>query len=323
MSSRCFDLKIRDRLFLRSPQLDRILIDKDIIKLHARGYCMYPSILPGDILHARYKEFQEINVGEIVIFQREGIIFAHRVVRRHENGSNQNLVTQADRSLSEDRALVPSQNILGVLVTLERKGKRMDFARKPLKLQSKLFYRVLLITEALKSKIRPFFLKSLKILSEQQIYLFFSQFLFPLPKKRLEFLFSIPFQLGGIGEFYKIVSFDELVTYCRQAKNRQGSGFKITLKEKNSFIANAVFSLEPYRNGYGCRIYCLYFRMRYCAPLVVAILIKKANEIWGGMDNLYFFVRNSDELSVLYKSFFLKSGFIKKGDYLEFNFNTQ
>ena len=315
--------RIQNRLLLRSLQLDKILINKDIIKLRARGYCMYPSILPGDILHARYKEFQEINNGEVVIFRREGMLFAHRIIRKHENGINSGLVTQADRSLSEDGVLVPVHDILGVLVAIERRNRMIDFDRKPLKLQSKLFFNILLITDALKSKIKPCFSKFLRVLSERQIYFFVSQLLFPLSRKQLEFLFSVPFSLGKMGEFYKLVSFDDLATYCRQVSKSQDIYFKVSIKEKNSFIANAVFSREPYGNEYGYRICSLRFRIRYSSPLVVAILIKKTNEILGGMSNLYFFVRNSDEVLSLHRPLFLKSGFVKKGDYLEFNPITQ
>jgi hypothetical protein len=319
MPSHVLGAKIRDGLLWRSSELDKILIDKDIIKLHARGYCMYPSISPGDILQARYKKFQEINIGEVIIFQQNGVLFAHRVIRKQENVKDSGLITQADRSLSEDTALATSQNILGVLVAVERKGRIIDFDREPLKLQSKILFRILLFMDVFKSKTKSFFSRFLEILSQQQIYFFSSRFLFPLVKQRLEFLFSVPFQLGKIGEFYKIVSFDDLVADAHNLSNQESFCFKITIKEKHRFIANAVFFREVYRNEYKCRIDSLNFRMRYSAPRIIYILINKANEILKGMSNLYFFVDESDTVAVQYSSVFLKSGFVKKGDYLEFN----
>jgi hypothetical protein len=311
--------KIPEGLLLRSSQLDKILIDNEIVKLSARGYCMYPSIMPGDILHARHKKFQEINIGEVVIFGRDGLLFAHRVIRKYEHNCPLGLITQADRSLSADGPLIPVEDILGVLITVERKKKIINFDNKPLKSPSNTLFNILVLIDLIKLKLKPHFSRFLNVFSQQQIYLFFSRFLFSLPQQQLEFKFCVPFQLGEMGEFYKIVSLKDLVMDIRKTAHKKSLCFKITLKEKNNFVAHAVLSRESHGNAYGYRICALHFRMRYCGPLVVAILINKAREILKGSDGVCFFVHNSDEVSVLYKVFFLKAGFIIKGNYLEFN----
>jgi hypothetical protein len=280
---------------------------------------MYPSISPGDILQARYKKFQEINIGEVIIFQRNGILFAHRVIRKQENVKDSGLITQADRSLSEDIALATNQNILGVLVTVERKGKLVDFSRKPLKLLPKFFFNLFLFAEAFKSKIEPFYSKILGKLSQKQIYFLFSRVLFSLSKQRLEFLFSVPFVLGKIGEFYRIISFDELKAFIYSSESKEGFCFKITLKEKHRFVANAAFSCRADRSESRCRIESLHLRMRYAAPLVISILIKKADEIIKESGNFCFFIHESDAVALRYGWVFLKSGFVKKSNYWEFN----
>jgi signal peptidase I len=319
MSLYALGAKIPEGLFLRSSQLDKILIDNEIVKLSARGYSMYPSIMPGDILHARHKKFQEINIGEVVIFCRDGLLFAHRVIRKHEHNCSLGLITQADRSLSADGPLIPVEDILGVLIAVERKKRLINFDNKPLKSPSNIIFNILVLIDLIKLKLKPHFSRFLNVLSKQQIYLFFSRFLFPLPQQRLEFKFCVPFQLGEMGEFYKIVSLEDLVGDIRKTTHSKSLCFKITIKERNNFVAHAIFSPEFHGNAYGYRICALYFRMRYCGSSVIAILINKAREILNGSGGVCFFVDNSDEVLVLYNAFFLKAGFIIKDNYLEFN----
>lgn len=319
MSLYALGAKIPEGLLLRSSPLDKILIDNEIVKLSARGYCMYPSIMPGDILHARHKKFQEINIGEVVIFQRDGLLFAHRVIRKDEHNCPLGLITQADRSLSADGPLIPVKDILGVLIAVERKKRLINFDNKPLKLPSNILFNILVLIDLIKLKLKPYFSRFLQGLSKQQIYLLFSRCLFPLPPQRLEFKFCVPFQLGAMGEFYKIVSLEDLVGDIRKTGQTKSLSFKITIKEKNNFVAHAVFSSEFHGNAYGYRICGLHFRMRYCGSGVMAILINKAREILKDSGGTCFFVDNRDEVSVLYNAFFFKAGFIIKDNYLEFN----
>lgn len=296
----------RNSLLLRFPQLDKLLIDKDIIKLRARGYCMYPSILPGDILRARHRELSEINSGEVVVFSRGGVIFAHRVIRKCEEAGNLSLVTQADSIPLEDGALVYGSNILGVLVSLERKGREVDFNKKKLRPLLRLYLNALLLLEKIKVRIRPFLSEALRFISYQKVYCFFSQIFFPLPRNRIRFIFSIPFQLGEIGEFFKIVTFSELFTYCTDLANSRSFYFKVTLKDRDSFVASAVFSQGLNMNEYSCRLCALDLRMRYSAALVIPLLTEEVDKALRNRECARHFLCELAEELMPYKKFFSK-----------------
>src|ERR1700730_16364085 len=50
------------------------------VRLRVFGTSMVPSILPGDLISVQHAAVSEISVGEIVLFTRNGRMFAHRVV---------------------------------------------------------------------------------------------------------------------------------------------------------------------------------------------------------------------------------------------------
>jgi hypothetical protein len=277
---------------------------------------MYPSILPGDILHARHKEFSEIKAGEVVIFSRGGVIFAHRVIRKCEDAGNLSLATQSDSSPLEDGALVYGSNILGVLVSLERKGRRVDCKKKTLGLLSRFYLNALLLLEKIKVRMRPVLSKALRLIFHQKIYYFLSShLLFPLSRKRIRFIFSIPLQLGEIGEFFKIVSSSELFAYCAGLENNRSFCFKIILKDRDSFVASAVFSQSLNMNEYSCRLCALDLRMRYSAALVISLFMEEVAKVLWSREGIRPFLCELAEELMPYRKFFRKLGLIKKGDY--------
>ena len=88
------------------------------LRLRVTGWSMLPAIRPADILEVRRAEASEVVAGRIVLFQREGRFFAHRVVRR-EHGR---LVTRGDTLPSEDSPL-DERELLGEVIAIERCGR--------------------------------------------------------------------------------------------------------------------------------------------------------------------------------------------------------
>jgi len=84
-------------------------------RLCALGSSMSPAVLPGDTLRVQRCAFNEACVGDIVMFTRDGRLFAHRVVCR-EIGT---LVTQGDNLESPDAPVLDSE-FLGRVVRVER-----------------------------------------------------------------------------------------------------------------------------------------------------------------------------------------------------------
>jgi signal peptidase len=102
-------------------------------KLAVNGTSMLPSIWPGDILEVRRPRDPEnpAEVSEVVLFEREGRFFAHRVVevekvRRADGGDRYRtvLVTRGDRLRAPDPP-VEAEELLGRVTCILRGGRRL------------------------------------------------------------------------------------------------------------------------------------------------------------------------------------------------------
>ena len=93
-------------------------------RLRVTGGSMMPAILPGDVVHLRIVSSQkeEIRVGDVVLFARDGRFFLHRVVGiRRDEQDRSLLITQGDALAASD-APIAAQNVLALATGIERNG---------------------------------------------------------------------------------------------------------------------------------------------------------------------------------------------------------
>ena len=90
-----------------------------------RGTCMYPALRPGDLLRIKPRPAAEIQVGEIAVFRRDDMVFGHRVIARWPKDGHTFVVTRPDRWWGTGDAPVSDENLLGVVVAIDRRGKYM------------------------------------------------------------------------------------------------------------------------------------------------------------------------------------------------------
>jgi hypothetical protein len=88
---------------------------------------MVPAVLPGDFVSVRRANLQDISAGELVLFQREGRFFLHRVIERkmQQNANSAAtfcLITRGDRLLHDDPG-VSAEQLLGRVVSIERDNR--------------------------------------------------------------------------------------------------------------------------------------------------------------------------------------------------------
>src|SRR3979411_594406 len=109
-----------------STKLACVLADEVVrrfgtICLRVFGTSMVPSVLPGDLISVQRASVSEISPGEIVLYMREGRLFAHRVVgytggyQRHDDSY---LITRGDR-LSHNDPPVSSSELLGRVTSIQ------------------------------------------------------------------------------------------------------------------------------------------------------------------------------------------------------------
>jgi signal peptidase I len=94
-------------------------------RLPVKGGSMVPSLWPGDIVEVRRRSVAEISPGEIVVFERNGLLVTHRVVEKVGGPERTLLVTRGDALRAPD-APVSSEELLGGVTAILRGGRRLE-----------------------------------------------------------------------------------------------------------------------------------------------------------------------------------------------------
>jgi signal peptidase I len=97
--------------------------------LRVSGGSMVPWIRPGDFVFIRRYEFPRISAGDVIVFQRSGLVVVHRAIR-HIVGSRYGntadlLITKGDASDGED-APVSAAEYLGRATRIHRGRRHID-----------------------------------------------------------------------------------------------------------------------------------------------------------------------------------------------------
>jgi signal peptidase I len=100
------------------------------VRLRVFGTSMLPSILPGDLISVQRAGLSGISSGEIVLYSREGRLFAHRVVGRAGSREDSQLITRGDR-LSHNDPPVSSSELLGRVTSIECGDGRGHWRARP------------------------------------------------------------------------------------------------------------------------------------------------------------------------------------------------
>jgi len=92
------------------------------LRLQVTGQSMLPSVWPGDVLLIKRCRIGEISSGDIVLYAREGRLFAHRVICAAPDREKARLVTRGDGLPSQDFP-VSAEELLGRVSQIVRDGK--------------------------------------------------------------------------------------------------------------------------------------------------------------------------------------------------------
>ncbi len=100
------------------------------LRFVASGASMVPAVFPGDILIVRNQPIERARCGDVALWSREGRFYAHRVVRTAKAGERAAIVTRGD-ALNQDDAPVESDEFLGHVCGVVRRGKHVDLGASP------------------------------------------------------------------------------------------------------------------------------------------------------------------------------------------------
>ena len=110
---------------LKSQLFLEILKSSGQAKLPVTGTSMLSSIWPGDILEVRRQNATEICPGEVVLFERDGRLLAHRVVEKVGGPERTLLITRGDGLRAPEPPVLPEE-VLGRVTAIVRGGRRIE-----------------------------------------------------------------------------------------------------------------------------------------------------------------------------------------------------
>ena len=105
-----------------SELFQEILEKGGFLRFRALGGSMFPFIRSGDIVTAEPIPPENLNVGQVLFYYKDGNFFVHRL---KEKSGNSLMITRGDNLPFNDHFITPSE-VLGKIIMIERKGKRID-----------------------------------------------------------------------------------------------------------------------------------------------------------------------------------------------------
>ena len=106
------------------------------VRVKVTGSSMIPAVWPGDVITARHRELAELQRGQIVLYQREGRMIAHRII----SIQGMNVVTRGDALQHEDPS-IGDREIVGEVVYVLRNGRPVQLRQTFLQRRVSFFLR--------------------------------------------------------------------------------------------------------------------------------------------------------------------------------------
>ena len=129
-------------LALASLDIGRVLADRDGVTFRAQGTCMYPTLRPGDVLRIRSCDASAVAVGDIAVCRTPDYLFSHRVIATGERDGASYVVTRPDRAVAGGDAPTFDDDLLGVVVDIERDGRSVPLRPTAYARPMQLYYRL-------------------------------------------------------------------------------------------------------------------------------------------------------------------------------------
>ena len=113
---------VPDDVRFRAEMLADVLRSGGAVTLRVFGGSMWPWLRSGDAISVRREDAARIHRGEVVLFAREGRLFAHRVIRKFARDGRAVLITKGD-TLPRADAPLEAAELLGRVFRVRRAGR--------------------------------------------------------------------------------------------------------------------------------------------------------------------------------------------------------
>jgi signal peptidase I len=95
------------------------------IRSVVRGASMIPTMFPGDVVVVRRETASTARPGDVMLFFREGLFCAHRMVDKTREGEPIRLIARGD-ALGKNDPPFAEKELLGRVTAVIRRGKRIE-----------------------------------------------------------------------------------------------------------------------------------------------------------------------------------------------------
>jgi signal peptidase len=109
------------------------------------GFSMYPTIRDGEAVTVEPINAHKVRRGDILLYRTERRVIAHRVVGVVEGTNAKRVFTLRGDSLSSCDAPVNQEQVLGRVVSVERKGRRIKLGGRRARIRSAISVRAVRI----------------------------------------------------------------------------------------------------------------------------------------------------------------------------------
>jgi signal peptidase I len=90
------------------------------VRIKTSGFSMFPMIWTGDKVTISPQK-EDVNIGDVIVFSRDGRMVSHKVVRIFEKSGIQHYQTRGDSIFRLDEPITAKQ-ILGKVIRVERRN---------------------------------------------------------------------------------------------------------------------------------------------------------------------------------------------------------
>jgi hypothetical protein len=184
-------------LVLASLELGRSLADRGGIVFRVKGRCMYPAVRAGDVLRIQSRAAVDVTVGDIAVCRRPGYIIGHRVISKGEKEGCAYIVTRPDNTLYGGDGPTFDEDLLGVVVAIERRGNAMPLqpVNYPWLVRTCLSLRLELLIAL--SQARTWLTGVLTKMQDSTVYRYFARRFLMLSQPRISYTVRLPMPVLG------------------------------------------------------------------------------------------------------------------------------
>ena len=170
---------------------------------------MYPTLKPKDTLYIEPRTAEEIKVGDIVVFRRLNYLYGHRTIAKEKYGDSSYILTRPDTSKDGNDGPSFNEDILGIVSSVERKGRIINLAKEKKAPTKRMFFNFYLKWYHFKKELFEKIIYVILYIQQVKIYKKIATFLFSKLQRKIDISIKAPLNFKMTSKFYQMVSLEE------------------------------------------------------------------------------------------------------------------